>query len=85
MCDRMQMYNTISSGLYDLYLDLLDFEINEWMNEWMNVLGLNPSWDTTYVEWGFWMVLVPLGKRHDYTVSVYLPSSSTVIPSSSAL
>jgi hypothetical protein len=24
---------SISSGLYDLYLDLLDFEINEWMNE----------------------------------------------------
>jgi hypothetical protein len=22
-----------SSGLYDLYLDLLDFEMNEWMNE----------------------------------------------------
>jgi hypothetical protein len=22
---------SISSGLYDLYLDLLDFEINEWM------------------------------------------------------
>jgi hypothetical protein len=31
---------SISSGLYDLYLDLLDFEINEWMISYLDLVQL---------------------------------------------